>query len=63
MIVGILKETRESERRVALTPAGVQTLITAGARVYIQHEAGLKTLFSDEEYQDAGHKLRIRRRK
>ena len=54
MTVGILKESRESERRVALTPAGVQSLVTAGARVYIEHEAGLKTLYSDEEYQDAG---------
>jgi alanine dehydrogenase len=57
MNVGILKESRESERRVALTPAGVQTLITAGARVYLQHEAGLRTLYSDEEYQDAGAQI------
>jgi len=57
MNVGILKESREFERRVALTPAGVQSLITAGARVYLQHEAGLRTLYSDEEYQDAGAQI------
>lgn len=57
MNVGILKETRPFERRVALTPAGVQSLITAGASVYIQHEAGLKTLYTDEEYQDAGAQI------
>ena len=57
MNIGVLKESRVSERRVALTPAGVQTLVTAGARVYIQHEAGLQTLFSDEEYQEAGAQI------
>lgn len=57
MNVGILKESREFERRVALTPAGVQSLITAGACVYLQHEAGLRTLYSDEEYQDAGAQI------
>ena len=57
MNIGVLKESRVSERRVALTPAGVQTLVTAGARVYIQHEAGLQTLFADEEYQEAGAQI------
>lgn len=54
MTIGILKEEASGERRVALTPAGVQTLVAAGQTVYVQHEAGLLTLFSDEEYQQAG---------
>lgn len=54
MTIGILKEDNVLERRVALTPAGVQTLVSAGHVVYVQHEAGLQTLFPDEEYQKAG---------
>ena len=54
MTIGVLKEESPAERRVALTPAGVQTLVTAGHSVYVQHEAGLQILFPDEEYQKAG---------
>ena len=54
MTIGILKEDSTRERRVALTPAGVQALVSAGHLVYVQHEAGLQTLFPDEEYQKAG---------
>ena len=54
MTIGILKEDPALERRVALTPAGVQALVSAGHPVYVQHEAGLQTLFPDEEYQKAG---------
>ncbi|HEX9614087.1 MAG TPA: alanine dehydrogenase [Bacteroidota bacterium] len=49
-----MKEDSARERRVALTPAGVQALVSAGHLVYVQHEAGLQTLFPDEEYQKAG---------
>ncbi len=54
MTFGILKEESPSERRVALAPSGVQTLVAAGHTVYVQHEAGLQTLFPDEEYQKVG---------
>ena len=54
MTIGILKEESSAERRVALTPAGVQTLVASGQTVYVQHEAGLQSMFSDEEYQLAG---------
>ena len=52
--IGVLKEESPAERRVALTPAGVQALVASGQSVYVQHEAGLQTLFPDEEYQKAG---------
>ncbi len=54
MTIGVLKEESPAERRVALTPAGVQTLVASGHSVYVQHEAGLQILFPDEEYQKAG---------
>lgn len=54
MDIGILKEDGVNERRVALSPVGVQTLIGAGNTVYIEKQAGSCALFQDEEYRDAG---------
>lgn len=54
MNIGILKEDLLNEKRVALSPAGVQALVTAGHGVYLEQGAGSQSLFSDEEYQTAG---------
>jgi alanine dehydrogenase len=57
VVIGILKEDSLRERRVALTPAGVRSLVHAGSQVYIEKEAGLASHFSDEEYQGVGAKI------
>lgn len=54
MRVGIPKEIKESEERVAITPAGVKDLISAGHVVLIEKDAGLGSLISNEEYEAAG---------
>jgi len=54
MIIGILKETGLLERRVALSPAGVQALAAMGHTVYVERQAGAAALFTDEEYIAAG---------
>ncbi len=54
MIVGIPKESWRDERRVALTPAGVYSLVKAGHRVVVQSHAGAGSGFSDEAYREAG---------
>jgi len=54
MNIGILKEVFPSERRIALTPGGVQTLAGLGATVYIERNAGALSFFSDDEYRSAG---------
>ena len=54
MNIGILKEVFPSERRIALTPGGVQTLVGLGATVYIERNAGALSFFSDDEYRSAG---------
>jgi alanine dehydrogenase len=54
MNIGILKEIFPSERRVALTPGGVQTLVSLGATVYVERNAGALSYFTDDEYQAAG---------
>lgn len=54
MDIGIVKEVFPSERRVSLTPGGVQTLVGLGAAVYIERNAGALSFFSDDEYRAAG---------
>ena len=54
MNIGILKETGQLERRVALSPAGVQALTAAGHTVHVERHAGAAALFQDEEYLAAG---------
>ena len=54
MNIGILKETGRLERRVALSPAGVQALVALGHTVHVERLAGAAALFGDEEYIAAG---------
>jgi len=54
MRIGIPTETRWEEKRVALAPAGVDSLVRAGHTVYIQNGAGETSHFSDEEYRKVG---------
>ena len=57
MRIGIPKETHREEKRVALAPAGVDTLTKSGHLVYIEHNAGLESHFTDEEYRKVGAEI------
>ncbi|MEM6362278.1 MAG: alanine dehydrogenase [Bacteroidota bacterium] len=57
MIVGVPKEIKNNENRVALTPAGAQELTKRGHTVYIQSTAGEGSGFTDGEYESAGAQL------
>ena len=54
MIIGVPKEIKNNENRVALTPAGTKELVKRGHTVYIQHTAGDGSGFTDDEYAGAG---------
>lgn len=54
MIIGVPKEIKNNENRVALTPAGVTELLKHGHTVYVQTEAGKGSGLSDEQYTAAG---------
>jgi len=54
MIIGVPKEIKNNENRVALTPAGVAEMKKYGHSVFVQTEAGVGSGFMDEEYQQAG---------
>ncbi len=57
MIIGVPKEIKNNENRVALIPAGVKELNKHGHNVYIQQGAGFDSGFLDDEYIFAGGKI------
>lgn len=57
MIIGVPKEIKNNENRVAVTPSGVHELTAHGHKVYVQHTAGLGSGFSDQDYVDAGAEI------
>ncbi len=57
MIIGVPKEIKNNENRVAVTPAGVAEFKKHGHRVYVQKSAGENSGFSDEAYKEAGAEL------
>jgi alanine dehydrogenase len=54
MTIGLPKEVKDHESRVALVPSGVTTLREAGHRVLVQSGAGAASSLPDREYADAG---------
>jgi len=58
MKIGVPKEIKNNENRVALTPAGVSALVSRGHTVYVQKNAGKESGFSDKEYRKAGAKIK-----
>lgn len=57
MIIGVPKEIKNNENRVAMTPAGVAELVHNGHTVYVQHTAGEGSGFADDEYIAAGAQI------
>lgn len=54
MIIGVPKEIKNNENRVALTPGGVTQLVAFGHRVLIEDQAGVGSGFENADYQQAG---------
>jgi alanine dehydrogenase len=54
MIIGILKERKDEEYRVSITPDNAKTLINLGHEILIEKEAGIGSGFSNEEYEMIG---------
>jgi len=57
MVIGVPKEIKKEEYRVAMTPAGVRELTRHGHKVIVQRTAGLGAGLSDEDYSGAGAEL------
>jgi alanine dehydrogenase len=57
MKIGVPKEIKTNENRIALVPAGAEALITAGHSVLVETGAGLGSGFSDADYTAVGAKI------
>lgn len=54
MKIGVPREIKNNENRVAITPAGVMTLKNAGHDVFVETNAGIGSGFTDDQYIQAG---------
>ena len=54
MNIGIVREIKNNENRVSMTPEGVKELVAAGHKVVVEKEAGIGSGFADQDYIDAG---------
>ncbi|HVW44088.1 MAG TPA: alanine dehydrogenase [Amycolatopsis sp.] len=57
MRVGVPREIKNNEYRVAITPAGVHELVTGGHQILIETEAGVGSSIPDEDFIAAGAKI------
>ena len=57
MKVGVPKEVKNHEYRVAITPIGVHELVSHGHQVYVEHDAGVGSSITDEQYVAAGAEI------
>lgn len=54
MIIGVPKEIKNNEFRVAITPSGVREFVKNGHQVFIESGAGVGSAISDADYQNVG---------
>jgi len=57
MIIGVPKEIKNNENRVAITPAGVMSFVQAGHTVIIEKDAGIGSGFTNDDYIKAGAQM------
>ena len=57
MIVGIPKEIKDNEYRVAMTPGGVMQMVQSGHQVLVERAAGEGSGFADADYRNAGARI------
>jgi alanine dehydrogenase len=55
--VGVPREIKNHENRVALTPRAVASLVSSGSKVVVERDAGARSGFSDSEYASAGAEI------
>ena len=57
MNIGIPKEIKTREGRVAMTPVGVRTLVHHGHKVFVERDAGIGSGIKDVAYEQAGARI------
>ena len=57
MQIGVLKEIKTKENRVAMTPGGVAQAVANGHQLFVEKSAGTGSGFDDDQYRAAGAKI------
>ena len=57
LVVGVPREVKDGEHRVAITPDGVNELTSHGVTVLVEHDAGVDSAIADDEYRAAGAEI------
>ncbi len=57
LTVGVPREVKDGEHRVAITPDGVHELVAHGVTVLLEHDAGVDSAITDDEYRGAGAEI------
>src|SRR5690349_14785004 len=57
MRIGVPKEIKTNENRVALVPAGAEAMVAAGHEVFVETGAGIGSGFEDEDYRAVGAQI------
>jgi len=57
MIIGVPREIKTNENRVALIPAGTEILISRGHKILVEQGAGFESGFTDDDYVNAGAEI------
>jgi alanine dehydrogenase len=57
MLIGVPKEIKNNENRVAITPAGVVALVKAGHKIIIENNAGIGSGFTNEDFAAVGAEI------
>ncbi|MCB1153272.1 alanine dehydrogenase, partial [bacterium] len=57
MIVGVPREIKSDEKRVAITPTGVMAMVAHGHQVYVESDAGLGSQITNADYEQAGAEI------
>lgn len=61
MKIGILKESHQGEKRVALSPFITKKLVDKGFEIYVENDAGVNSLYTDLDYKETGAKIKTRK--
>ncbi|MEY8457894.1 alanine dehydrogenase [Lactococcus ileimucosae] len=57
MIIGVVKDLKQGEERVGMTPENVKILVEAGHQLFVENKAGAGAGFSNEQYIEAGAEI------
>ncbi len=54
MIIGVVKEIKNNEYRVAAVPSAVREMVNRGHKIFVEKNAGIGSSYTDEDYEEAG---------